>query len=536
MRNIKQQDDKQEINIEDIFNITKKYEMQQQLSDLKELHRLISECAKAVIFTIDMKMKFKSINPYIYDLLGYTPNEVINEKVAEFNTPSSLKTIANAFREEMKKERKGSTDINRVHELQVQQIHKNGSIVDVEILCTFLRDEENKPTGIFGVSRDISERKKLERSLIESNNFLNSILDNTSILIAYLDRNFNFIKVNRAYAVADQKEIDYFPGKNHFDLYPNQENEEIFKQVIDRGTPYQIFGKPFEYADNPERGVSYWDWSLVPIKNELGIVNSLVLSLQNVTDRISAEKLVRESEKKFREAFNHANFYKDLIAHDMNNILQAIQSSVELYQLSIEKPEIFEEKRDYLGIITENIFNGSQLISNVVKLSELQQTKMPLDLINVNKKLMDAIIFTHKIFQNRNLNINVEGLKSDHYVLANDLIIELFENILINAVKHNINSEIEIRIKVSEVELDNKKYCKIEFTDNGLGIPDEIKKDLFQRREKNTKSKKGMGIGLSLVKQIIESYNGKIWVENKVLNDYTKGSNFVLLIPMITQN
>ncbi|MHA2131556.1 MAG: ATP-binding protein, partial [Promethearchaeota archaeon] len=74
-------------------------------------------------------------------------------------------------------------------------------------------------------------------------------------------------------------------------------------------------------------------------------------------------------------------------------------------------------------------------------------------------------------------------------------------------------------------------YAKYEFIDNGFGISDQKKEVLFQERFNKEKGSKGMGFGLTLVKKIIESYKGEIWVEDKVKDDYTQGSNFVFLIP-----
>ena len=71
----------------------------------------------------------------------------------------------------------------------------------------------------------------------------------------------------------------------------------------------------------------------------------------------------------------------------------------------------------------------------------------------------------------------------------------------------------------------------MEFIDNGIGVPDERKKMIFKRGNRELKGSKGMGIGLSLVKKILKNYKGKIWVEDKVKGDYSKGSKFVLLIP-----
>ncbi|MFX1363021.1 MAG: ATP-binding protein, partial [Promethearchaeota archaeon] len=90
---------------------------------------------------------------------------------------------------------------------------------------------------------------------------------------------------------------------------------------------------------------------------------------------------------------------------------------------------------------------------------------------------------------------------------------------------------IEIVIKVLKTQIDNVNYAKIEFIDNGQGVADIRKEEIFQREIKEDSDISGIGLGLSLVKKIIQSYNGQIWVEDRVKGDYTKGSVFMLLIP-----
>jgi len=146
---------------------------------------------------------------------------------------------------------------------------------------------------------EIVERKQAEKDSREAHQLLETIFDHTHMMVAYLDPQFNFIRVNRAYALADEREPEFFPGKNHFALYPNAENEATFRRVVATGKPHFAFAKPFEYAEHLERGVSYWDWSLVPIKDPDNAVTGLVLTLLNVTDRLWAEQALRESEVKF---------------------------------------------------------------------------------------------------------------------------------------------------------------------------------------------------------------------------------------------
>jgi signal transduction histidine kinase len=112
-------------------------------------------------------------------------------------------------------------------------------------------------------------------------------------------------------------------------------------------------------------------------------------------------------------------------------------------------------------------------------------------------------------------------------------LLEAFENVLINAVKHNDNKVKELSINISEEKKDNIQYAKMEFIDNGQGVEDIRKKSIFERGYKSDKNVSGMGLGLSLVKTILDSYKGAIWVEDKVKGDYSQGSNFILTIPLI---
>lgn len=145
-----------------------------------------------------------------------------------------------------------------------------------------------------GFIMDITEYRRAQEALLESHRLIEAILNATPMLVACMDRNFNFLAVNNAYARADGKEPAFFPGKNHFELYPNAENEAIFRNVVETGNTYSIHAKPFEYAEHPERGTSYWDWSLVPIKASDGEVRTLVMTLANVTEQVRTQEALQQ--------------------------------------------------------------------------------------------------------------------------------------------------------------------------------------------------------------------------------------------------
>jgi PAS domain S-box-containing protein len=115
--------------------------------------------------------------------------------------------------------------------------------------------------------------------------------------LVYLDRDFNFVRVNETYARTCGYRPEEMIGKNHFALYPDPENEAIFARVCDTGVPVVYHDKPFEFPDQPERGVTWWDWTLSPVQDPSGKVTGLVFSLYETTERKLLEaELLRTNE------------------------------------------------------------------------------------------------------------------------------------------------------------------------------------------------------------------------------------------------
>jgi PAS domain S-box-containing protein len=153
--------------------------------------------------------------------------------------------------------------------------------------------------GAVLVWHDVTERERLlaeinaqrERAedlaadLQRERDKLQTIMENTHAQLAYLDADFRFVHVNTAYAQGAGYARADLIGRNHFDLFPDRENEAIFQRVVETGEPVSFRGKPFVYANDPDRAVTYWDWSLVPVKDGDGAVRGLIFSLLNVTER-----------------------------------------------------------------------------------------------------------------------------------------------------------------------------------------------------------------------------------------------------------
>ncbi len=246
-----------------------------------------------------------------------------------------------------------------------------------------------------------------------------------------------------------------------------------------------------------------------------------------------AEERITKSEKKYRESYDLAEFYKNLLAHDIRNVLQNIQSSSEIISLLSGQKMNDKNVMKYLQTINEQVIKGTTLVSNIYNLSKLSDAETELQRIDVLKILNESITYIKKSFTEKDIIIELNSEYKEIFVIANNLILGVFENILINAVNYNENQKVEVQIDLSKVVDTGEKFIKLEIKDNGIGVPDNLKVKLFTSTKETPIQSKGLGLGLLLVYKIILSYNGKIWIEDRIEGDYTKGSNFVILIPEV---
>lgn len=230
--------------------------------------------------------------------------------------------------------------------------------------------------------------------------------------------------------------------------------------------------------------------------------------------------------------------YKNLIAHDIRNIITNINISADLI-LNSFKNKINDDKFvRYIQIIKKQSIESNILLTNVLKLAQLKdQSKELFRKINVHNFLRSSREFILRNFLEKKVSINTQLLEKEVYTQANDLLGVVFNNLFYNAVIHNNSQNIDIFVIESMVLIKKKNFLKLEFKDNGIGIDSLKKKTIFSGKLlANGSLSSGMGIGLKLVNRIVASYGGFIQVLDRVEGDYTQGSNFVLFLKMYNSN
>ncbi|MGD0280314.1 MAG: diguanylate cyclase, partial [Smithella sp.] len=135
------------------------------LAESEERYRFLTDHTADHIWTMDLSLRFIYSSPAVMKILGYTVSEFLELAIDQFFTAESFAMAEKLLAEELETDKDPSADPNRIRTLQTEHCHKNGHMVWLESSLTFIRDASMRPTGILGVSRDITERKKAEEQI-----------------------------------------------------------------------------------------------------------------------------------------------------------------------------------------------------------------------------------------------------------------------------------------------------------------------------------------------------------------------------------
>jgi PAS domain S-box-containing protein len=361
------------------------------------------------------------------------------------------------------------------------------------------------------LEKEVAERRRAEQSLWERSRDLDAFFSHSITPLAILDREFNFVRVNKAYAEADERDISEFAGHNHFEFYPHEENQQIFEQVVRTKTPYEAFAKPFSFPNHPEWGVTYWDWTLVPVLGVNRQVELLMFSLKDVTERVRAENEIRANQMALRELAAELQLAEERerrqIAQDLHDSIGQILafSGRELRYLRKSLPH------EAAGIVEEVV---EQLDTAVGQTRTLSFDLSPGILYDLGfEAAVEDLI--DKMNEAGHIHCRFQSC-SYPKPLADDVKVLLYRSIrelLINAAKHAKADKVEVSLLRSDCDI----YVKVE--DDGRGFDADILNDDLNKRK---------GFGLFSIRERLNHIGGSLKIESAA----GKGTKAILIAPL----
>lgn len=365
---------------------------------------------------------------------------------------------------------------------------------------------EGEILALEGFISDIDFQKKAEEALRESEENYKFLFHNIDVGVGISNADGRVLAMNNAmsritgYSMKDYENVDV--RDTFFDLEERERYSSILRN--DRKT------EAIELRFRRKNGEIYWaSISSMPIRFDGE--RAYLTTKMDITPQKKAEEMIKTEKA-------NAEFYLDLFHHDIGNIHQGIYGSLQLMKRKVSDND--DHLNDALDLPLEAVKRAILLSKDVRVLSHIRSEEKNFHPIDLKECLMKTIDQVKGVFPKKEIEVQKDLFY--HSILAEPLIGQLFFNLLHNAVKLQWNSP---WIRVVMEELSNG--IRIIISDKGPGIDDEMKKVLFDTDEIKRKGSR-TGLGLLIVKELIDRYNGRIEVRNRVEGDRKSGTTFII--------
>ena len=359
--------------------------------------------------------------------------------------------------------------------------------------------------------------------------FNDEILNNINLALHVVDKDLRILAVNDELIKLSKGRIkrEEIINKNLYDVFPFLMERHVnleYEHVITTGEIFQSEEK-IQYYDE----IIYTSTSKIPIKAKNGFVERIITVIEDVSEKKKLEEELKDSYEelkltysKLQELYKIKDNFLSSISHELRTPLTSVIGYTEL----MLDENLTPKQRHKIEIIFRNSKRLHRLIralldTQIIDSSNIQLTK---ERVVIND-LINAVVEDMKnMAVSKNIPITIDI--PDLLVVEVDIerLIEVFSNIVENAIKFTITGEIIIR-----GEMDNEKV-HIAISDTGIGIPEDKLEKIFDRFYQVDSSNKrrfgGTGLGLWISKKIIDAHGGRIWAESK-----NRGSTFHILLP-----
>lgn len=370
-----------------------------------------------------------------------------------------------------------------------------------------------------GLEASEAERKQTEKALWKPKRFLSKIFDSIRDPFCVIDRNYRITQVNEAYAQMRNKPVKELIGEKCYETLYNRNSiceDCIVEKSFLSGDPCAK-DKHLTFPDGTEEWVGIYTY---PIIDEGSAVSHVIEYIRDITERKRSEKRQVRLLKELESANQELKDFAYIASHDLKAPLRAI-SSLANWIASDYSDKFDEDGRELMDLLIGRVKRMHLLIEGILQYSRLGHIKEEGVEINLNEIVREVI---DTLAPPEHIEIRVEN-KLPTILCEETRIKQVFQNILSNAVKYIDKPKGEIKIGCVE----DDSYWMFSITDNGHGIDEKYFKKIFHifQALSPCDETESTGIGLALVKKIIEMYGGKIWVESKV----GLGSTFFFTLP-----
>jgi PAS domain S-box-containing protein len=492
---------------------------EEKLKESEEKYRLLIENQGEGVAVVDLDEKFVFVNPAAEEMFGVEKERLLNLNLLEFVSPEQ-KTV---IQRESKKRIRGEKS---TYEIDI--CRPNGEKRTILITATPQFSNEGKLTGTFGVFRDITVRKQMEKKVIESEAYYRTLIDISpdGIITSDLEGNITYgsIKAFEVFSIPPGKDVK---GTSIMDwVMPDFQDKvlERFKDIM----LGNVAPETREYFLKKWNGDPFWaELSSSPLSDKDGRPTGLLIVCRDISERKRYEaELIMERDRaeendKLKTAFLHN------VSHEIRTPMNAIIGFSSL----ITEPGQTDDSRAYFAQVISGSCNQLlEVVSDIIEISNIEAgiLKYKKENCNINSQLKELKQMFSAMAAEKKIELNcITGIPDDQSAAETDIakFRKIMTNLLNNAFKFTSSGRIEFGCEPKE------DYLHFHVSDTGIGISSDQHMKIFDRfyqvEHSVSRTYEGTGLGLTISKAYSEFLGGKIWVDSEL----GKGSVFHFTIP-----
>ncbi len=498
------------------------YKEREKAEAAQRLLSSIVESSDDAIISKDLGGTILSWNVGAQKIYGYSADEVVGKSLSLLVPPD----MADEIPEIMERLKKGEA----IKHYETERIRKDGGRIFVSITLSPIRDDAGKIFGASTITRDITERRRMEEERQKISEEIQDLYNNAPCGYHSLDADGVFVRVNDTELSWLGYSREEILEKKRFTDIITEKSLEIFKENFpgfkERGW---VYGLEFEMVrkDGTIMPVSL---SATAVKDSAGNFIMSRSTIYDITERKKSEEEIMKLNKDLQRSLEELEVaYEDMesfsysVSHDLRAPLRIIGGMSEIL-LKNYYDTLDDKGKNFLKLILENIKRMDQLILALLDLSKVGRKELKIVEIDMENAATLIAGDLKAMAPERNITVTVGKLPSAHGDLA--LIRQVFANLLSNAIKFTKGRDVA-HIEVGDrcEESENIYYVK----DNGAGFNPELEDKLFKvfQRLHSAQEFEGIGIGLSIVYRIISRHNGRVWAEGRP----DEGATFYFSLP-----
>lgn len=504
----------QEIQNQELNELVLKINEQQKTleKDQEEL-QVLSSIAKTnlnAVIICDKEGKIEWVNESFEKVTGYNNQEVIGKKPGSFlqGEETDKETIAYL---------KKQVALGEPFHCEILNYAKDRTKYWVRIHGQALKNSDGQIIKFFAIEEDISNEKSYQEALKYEKEKYSSIIANMNLGLLEVDNDDVILFSNQSFLEMSGYALEELIGKNATDLLVNEQSKNLIAQQNDSrkhkvSDSYEILAKTKKGEDR------YWIISGGPNYDSKGnVIGSIGIHLditQQKNLELQKEQLLQRLEKQNQQLSDYAQ----IVSHDLKSPLRSIHSLITWIKEDNQK-EFSEQTLNYLKLIEGKVEKMDHLIQGILTYSKLDTLDNGYEEVDTNDIIQNIIQIIH-IPDNVDVIISnsLPTVTADRYRMQ-----QLFQNLIGNAVTYIDKPKGKVVVNYKE----EKDHHLFSITDNGPGIAPENQDKIFKIFQSFTNHEKSTGIGLSIVKKIIENYKGEIWLESQE----NIGTTFFVKIP-----